>query len=727
MTEPPAEALDREQRLADILLEYIEGRGNGRGPDREELIARHPEFADDLREFFAGRDQVEQFAAPLRQAIGLGSPTEPRAPGPTEQPGRLGDFRIIREAGRGGMGVVYEAEQLSLGRRVALKVLPLAATLDPKQLQRFQNEARAAACLHHANIVPVYGVGSERGTYYYAMQFIDGQSLAGVLEDLRRAGTPGTTVVGALSTERAADRGRYCRRVAELGLRAAEALEHAHQVGVIHRDIKPGNLILDSGGRLWVADFGLALMHGDSGLTGTGELLGTLRYMSPEQAMGRRRVVDQRTDVYSLGATLYELLTLRPPFDGQDRHELLCQIGADDPRPPRELDRAIPAELETVVLKALAKDPADRYATAQEMADDLHRFLEDRPVLARRPSLLERLRKWSRRHRAVVVSGVVLLAAAVVGLAVTTALTQAAYEREQTRASEAEKSFKKAREAVDFFTHVAEEELAAVPHLQGLRRRLLEASLAYYDDFIEQRRDDPSSRAELAAAHDRVSRLLGELSALEGSAHLLLLTHRTVQDDLGLSADQRRRIREWADAGAGRWREALREFRQLTPEQRRQRSLDLAQTSERAAAGILTPAQAVRLKQVALQLRLQGPDGFTVPELAGALKLTARQKAQIRAIQEDRLLALWERLYDGGPPGPGGPRPDEAWKASRERVLAVLTAEQRLRWEELTGPPLKGPMPFLFPLSLTGPPPPPGPPGFGPRPPGGKGPFSRNP
>jgi tetratricopeptide (TPR) repeat protein len=190
--------------------------------------------------------------------------------------------------------------------------------------------------------------------------------------------------------------------VAELGRQAAEALEHAHQLGVIHRDIKPGNLLVDSRGNLWITDFGLAHCQSQASLTMTGDLVGTLRYMSPEQALARRVVVDHRTDVYSLGATLYELLTLELAFSGTDRQELLRQIAFEEPRPLRKISKAIPAELETIVLKAMEKNPAERYGTAQELADDLERWLKDEPIRARRPTMVTRVRKWSRRHKPVV-------------------------------------------------------------------------------------------------------------------------------------------------------------------------------------------------------------------------------------------------------------------------------------------------------------------------------------
>src|SRR5262249_35297607 len=281
-----------------------------------------------------------------------------------------------------------------------------AAAMDAKQLQRFKNEAQAAAGLQHQHIVPVYAVGVERGVHYYAMQFIDGQSLAALIAERRRTcgekAPPGpeptgpyppapgggqTAAVAALSTEPSMRSPAFLRTVAELGRQAAEALEHAHQLGVIHRDIKPGNLLLDGRGNLWVTDFGLAHCQSQAGLTLSGDLVGTLRYMSPEQALAKRVVVDHRTDIYSLGATLYELLTLEPAFAGSDREELLRQIAFEGPKPPRRYNKAIPADLETIVLKVLAKNPAERYATAQEVADDLRRFLEHKPIQARRPSL----------------------------------------------------------------------------------------------------------------------------------------------------------------------------------------------------------------------------------------------------------------------------------------------------------------------------------------------------
>jgi WD40 repeat protein len=224
----------------------------------------------------------------------------------------------------------------------------------------------------------------------------------------------------------------YIRTVANLGIQAAEALEHAHQLGVVHRDVKPANLLVDGRGNLWITDFELAHCQSQAGLTMTGDLVGTLRYMSPEQALAKRLLIDHRTDVYALGVTLYELLTLKPAFSGSDREELLRQIAFEEPVPPQQWNKAIPRELETIILKSIEKSPEARYATAQELADDLRRFLEDKPIRAKRPTLVQRAAKWSRRHQGVVKTATVGLIVALVILLLSTLLILSAYRRAVT-------------------------------------------------------------------------------------------------------------------------------------------------------------------------------------------------------------------------------------------------------------------------------------------------------
>jgi serine/threonine protein kinase len=399
-----------EALVGQVADEFTQRLNRGERASVEEYVAKHPEIADLLREVLPALGLLRR--PDVETALANDDPNlaEP-----------LGDFRLVREIGRGGMGLVYEARQLSLNRTVAVKVLPFAAALDPRRLQRFKNEAEAAAKLHYEHIVPVYFIGCERGVHFYAMQYIEGQSLAAIIAELRRIAGRGpndpqrtvpyepppesapaaesdTGLLAALTTEGSTRSTGFFHSVARLGLEAARGLAHAHQEHVLHRDIKPANLLVDRCGSLWITDFGLAQMRSDTQLTLTGELMGTIRYMSPEQALAKRVPVDQRTDVYSLGATLYELLTLEPVFRGNERQDLLRQIAFDDPRPPRSLNRHVPRDLETIVMTALAKAPAHRYASAREMAEDLHRFLNDQPIKARPEGALRWLRRKSRRH-----------------------------------------------------------------------------------------------------------------------------------------------------------------------------------------------------------------------------------------------------------------------------------------------------------------------------------------
>ena len=277
------------------------------------------------------------------------------------------------------MGAVFEAIQVSLGRRVALKILRFSTVSDTEALERFQREAETVATLHHTNIVPIFFVGCEQHVNYYAMQFIEGCNLSEVIAD-KDAEIPVSQVAG-------------------WGLQAAEALAHAHQRGVIHRDVKPSNLILDKEKRLWLTDFGLARRLDDVTLSLTGMLLGTPRYMSPEHARATTKRIDQRSDLFSLGATLYELLTRKPAFPGEAAHAVIHQILVEEPTPIRQLNPHVSLDMETIVMKCLAKEPEARYATADELAADLRALLEERPIRARRATAIEQAKRWLKQNQ----------------------------------------------------------------------------------------------------------------------------------------------------------------------------------------------------------------------------------------------------------------------------------------------------------------------------------------
>ncbi len=492
-------------------------RANKR-PSVEEYAARHPELADQIRELLPALVMIEQDLSIDRDEGANGE--QPHLVSSPGKERRLGDFRILREIGRGGMGVVYEAEQLSLNRRVALKVLPSHVAGDRAALQRFRREAKAAARLHHTNIVPVFEVGRDGEVAYYAMQFIEGQGLDQIIDELARlhgleskpAGAEGpgpnaaamgsgerqsalsqvaeSLLNGRIATERAVPacdvlpaavpvptvterpardatsahrsagsatlpggsqtstaqlsgrRAPFFRGVAQIGRQAAQGLAYAHASGIVHRDIKPSNLLLDHAGVVWITDFGLAKGE-DEGLSHTGDLLGTLRYMAPERFRGEG---DARADVYALGLTLYELLTLRPGFDSSDRLKLIEQIQTEEPRRPRSIDARVPRDLETIVLKAIEKDPRARYQSAETLGEDLGRFLADEPIRARQVSASERYWRWARRNPGIAVLGGVLTAVLVV--ATVGSLLAASYFRSlATRESLANRKSQEAEKA----------------------------------------------------------------------------------------------------------------------------------------------------------------------------------------------------------------------------------------------------------------------------------------
>jgi serine/threonine protein kinase len=534
--------------VEELAEEFLQRYRRGERPSLTEYIGRRPELAGEIRELFPALVMMEEAGPKSEESVGRAGNVSDRS---GRTPERLGDYRILRQVGRGGMGIVYEAEQESLGRHVALKVLPFQSSTNSIYLQRFRREARSAARLHHTNIVPVFDVGEFQGTHFYAMQFIQGQGLDEVLVELaqlrgaenkRPARTPqkaasrsdvdltarvarglltvahtgqgdessrlsneaqgevgarsvhggdpdaptsaspvsdsgsesvpnrpGPSCVGSQSPGHRSDFStlsdfHFYRSVAHVGLQVADALAYAHGQKVLHRDIKPANVLLDIQGTAWVTDFGLAKEEGDD-LTHTGDLVGTLRYMAPERFSG---VSDARSDVYSLGLTLYELLTLKPAFEESDRGRLIKQVTHDEPPRPRKRDPRIPRDLETVVLKAIAKEPRLRYASADDMAEDLRRFLADRPIRARRSSVLEHGWRWCRRNRLVAsLSAAVLMLVLLLGVGLPVAwLLRGERDRALAaedearnllvRAQEAEGAARAAEREYEIHTHLAQ-------------------------------------------------------------------------------------------------------------------------------------------------------------------------------------------------------------------------------------------------------------------------------
>jgi serine/threonine-protein kinase len=562
--------------LAD---EFLARCKRGERPTIKEYCERHPELAGEIRDVFEAvlmvedlRPESDEVSGSAGEAVQVGG----------KRLQQVGDYRILCEVGRGGMGVVYEAEQQALGRRVALKVLPRTSAGDGSAQLRFQREARAAARMHHTNIVPVFDVGQDGEHLYYAMQLIHGQGLDLVIEDLKRLraqseATPvahdrreghsiaASLVAGKFEKENLAPEGEsesnataayegsapssavlpghselstaagnpraYFRSVAQIGVQTASALSYAHGRGIIHRDIKPGNLILDTTGNVWVTDFGLA-KTGDGGVTHTGDILGTVRYMSPERFRGQ---CDVRADVYALGMTLYELLTMQAAYASGDRLKLIELIRQSEAASPRSVDGRVPRDLETIVMKAIDKDPRRRYQSADEMGEDLQRFVNDEPIKARRVGSAERLGRWCRRNPAVAVLMAAVLVLMAAGTAVSTwqavaanraradlAATNAELTDEQAKV---QARFDMAMKAIALFhTGVSEDALLRNPQFKELRTKLLKEAAGFYADLekLLAGQTDAKSRKALAAAYFQ----LGELTDRIGSKPEALAVHR---------------------------------------------------------------------------------------------------------------------------------------------------------------------------------------------------------
>ncbi len=477
----------QREQLGLLLEHYMETLETGVPSTVEWLTRNDPELLEPLRVCVSALESLHLLAA------GGTPPSGPAHRDAGEQ--QLGGFELHEPIGRGGMGVVYRATQRSLNRTVAVKVLPLAAVLDPRQLTRFQHEAEAAASLQHPHIVPVYAVGCERGVHFYAMQYVHGESLD-----------------QWIAARNSSDWRSAVRMAADI----ADGLHAAHELGIVHRDIKPSNLLLDRSGKAWITDFGLARIQTETAVTRSGDVLGTLRYMSPEQARGESALVDGRSDVYSLAATLYEMLTSQPAHLGDDAPAILRTLDENAIVPLRRLRADLPQDLETVIHKAMAGRRDDRYETAAAFASDLRRVLAGEPTMARPPSILDRIVRFANKHHRAAAASAIVGVLVVIGFAVGTAKLAAAKQLSDAHSAQSLENERIARDAIDRLGGQVAELLADIPSANAVRHRLLHETLEYYQRFADSPISDAASgqrrMLDLAVTYAKMGGLQAELA-----------------------------------------------------------------------------------------------------------------------------------------------------------------------------------------------------------------------
>lgn len=510
---------EQKQRLTQILDDYLRGLEEGEPLDVPAVLRENGDLAKVLRVYLSKLDGLHDIAAGF-QAHGELEPLVSGEDSTRVESLQLGDFTIHREIGRGGMGLVYEATQNTLHRRVALKLLPLASMLDARQIARFKNESHAAAQLQHPHIVPIFSVGIERGIHYYAMQFIEG-----------------LTVEEWIEKDFDSDSDSQWRKTIRIGAEVANALHCAHECGIVHRDVKPSNLMLDEAGKVWVTDFGLARCQNDRSLTLSGDLVGTMRYMSPEQAAGRAELVDHRTDIYSLGATIYEMLVGASAYEGEDGPAVLSAIVNQPPPHVRRLRPQLPPDLDVILQKAMSKEKDERYATADDFAHDLQAVLSGRPTIAKPPTTFVLTKRWAERHRKFAAATSLMLAIGVVGLMASVIIISRKNGELRESNALADRSFKNAQEAVNRLGSGVSAQLASIPGAEHVRHSVLQDTLSYYQQFVDDASDDPRLRVELALTESRIGSLIRELESDEASLPHFRKSHRTYQKILADNPD----------------------------------------------------------------------------------------------------------------------------------------------------------------------------------------------
>jgi serine/threonine protein kinase len=489
-------------RADAAIAEFLEGVERGAPPNLDEFLALYQDVETELREFLEDYKALEKMSPRVSVdcagARWSGGTTPPGLEMPLTLPRVFGNFELLNEIARGGMGIVYKAHQTKPSRVVALKMILTGRLASKKDRERFYAEAEAAAALDHPNIVPIFETGECEGQHYFTMGFVEGESLA----------------------DRLARGPLLPREAAAIVRDVALAAHYAHERGIIHRDLKPANILIDQQGRVRVTDFGLARQQTDAThLTCTGQLLGTPSFMPPEQIAGQRQDIGPSADIYALGATLYTLVCGRPPFQAGSIADTLRQVAEQEPLALRQFDRAIPRDLETIALNCLQKLPARRYQTAQDLADDLQRFLSDLPIVARRTSHAERVVRWCRRNPLVAaLSGAA--AATLIGALIMLILSNWRIRSESAALAEAldqkDAALSTAHEAVNqMLTEVADKKFSDIPLGHPLRVSLLKDALKFYEGLAQLDEKRTALGPEMATVLHEMAGLQRELGQNE--------------------------------------------------------------------------------------------------------------------------------------------------------------------------------------------------------------------